>query len=181
MRLLLTFLVAVTAALPALADQSDPRLERLFKQLAAVRTSPEAADLERQITAIWTRSGSDTTDVLMARAQAAVEVQDFASAKKLLDAVTEMRPGYAQGWFRRAELLLLMDSQQEAASDLEKAIELEPRHFPALAIAGRLADAARDKAQALDYYRKGVALNPMLEAVARRAGQLAVEVEGKPQ
>lgn len=181
MRLLLTILIAVTAAFPASADQHDPGLDRLFKQLAAVRTAPEAADLERQITTIWTRSGSDTADVLMARAQAAVEAQDQATAKKLLDAIAEMRPGYAQVWFRRAELLLLMDSQQEAASDLEKAIELEPRHFTALAIAGRIADVAGEKADALDLYRKAVALNPMMEAVARRAGQLTFEVERKPQ
>jgi tetratricopeptide (TPR) repeat protein len=91
-----------------------------------------------------------------------------------------MRPEYAEVWYRRAELLLLMDSQQEAASDLEKAIELEPRHFKALAAAGRVAEGAGDKRAALAAYRKAVALNPMMEAIARRAGQLAVEVEGKP-
>jgi len=167
-------------SLPAKADQSDPRLERLFHQLAAVRTAPEAADLESQIASIWTKSGSDTVDVLMSRAQTAVEVQDFAAAKKLLDAVVEMKPDYAEVWYRRAELLLAMDSQQEAASDLSKAIELEPRHFKALAAAGRLADAAGDKEAALAAYRKAVSLNPMMEAIARRAGQLTFEVERKP-
>lgn len=182
MRIVFTLLTALALlAWPAFADQNDQRLERLFKQLAGVRTTPEATDLEAQITTIWTKSGSDTVDVLMARAQAAVEVQDMATAKKLLDAVVEMKPGYAQVWYRRAELLLLMDSQQEAAADLAKAIDLEPRHFKALAIAGRLADVAGDKAKALGLYRKAVALNPMMEAVARRAGQLTFEVEGKPQ
>ena len=164
----------------AYADQSDQRLERLFHQLSAVRTAMEASDLESQITAIWLKSGSDTVDVLMARAQSAVEVQDLATAKKLLDAVVEMKPDYAEVWYRRAELLLAMDSQQEAASDLAKALELEPRHFKALAIAGRLAEAAGDKPAALAAYRRAVALNPMMEAIARRAGQLTFEVERKP-
>jgi len=169
-----------TASAPAVADQNDPRLERLFHQLAAVRTAPEASDIDAQITALWTKSGSDTVDVLMARAQLAVEVQDFAAAKKLLDSVVEMRPEYAEVWYRRAELLLLMDSQQEAASDLQKAIELEPRHYKALAAAGRIADTANDKAAALAAYRRAVILNPMMESVARRAGQLTFEVERKP-
>jgi len=181
MRAIFTLLLAVALAVPTAADHTDPRLERLFKQLAGVRTAPEAADIERQITTLWTRSGSDTVDVLMARAQTAVDAQDFAAAKKLLDAVVEMRPGYAQVWFRRAELLALMDSQQEAAADLDKAIAIEPRHFNALSLSGRIADAAGDKRAALAAYRKAVALNPMMEAIARRAGQLAYEVEQKPQ
>jgi tetratricopeptide (TPR) repeat protein len=117
---------------------------------------------------------------LMTRAQSAVEVQDLAAAKKLLDAVVDMKPDYAEVWYRRAELLLQMDSQQEAASDLSQALELEPRHFKALAMSGRLAEAAGDKAAALAAYRRAVALNPMMEAIARRAGQLTFEVERKP-
>ena len=146
MRPLLAALAIATLALfPAHADQNDARLDRLFTQLAAVRTAPEAAAIEEKITEIWTHSGSDTVDVLMARAQNAVAAQDFATGKKLLDAVAEMKPAYAQVWFRRAELLVAMDSQQEAAADLEKALDLEPRHFRALAAVGQIAEAAGDK------------------------------------
>ena len=183
MRPLLAALAIATLALfPARADQNDPRLDRLFAALSAVRTAPEAAELESQITAIWTKSGSDTVDVLMERAKLAVDGQDYATAKKLLDEIVEMRPTYAQARFRRAELLAAMDSQQEAAADLEKALEFEPRHFGALVLIGRIADAAGDKQAALAAYRRAVLLNPMLEAVARRAGQITNEtgVEKKP-
>jgi tetratricopeptide (TPR) repeat protein len=178
--LLAAALLAVTWADTGLADQSDPRLDRLFQQLAAMRTPEEARDVEHQIVAIWLRSGSDTADLLMARAQSAVEADDFATAKKVLDAVAEMKPKYAEVWYRRAELLVLMDSQQEAAADLAKALELEPRHYAAWVASGRLADQAGDKREALAAYRKAVALDPMLESVARRAGQLTFEVEKKP-
>lgn len=172
--------IALLAVLPARADQNDQRLDRLFAQLAAVRTLPEAAAIEAKIMEIWTHSGSDTVDVLMARAQSAVAAQDFATGKKLLDSVAEMKPAYAQVWFRRAELLLAMDSQQEAAADLEKALSLEPRHFRALAAVGQIAEAAGDKEAALAAYRRAVTLNPMLEAIARRAGQLTNDTEKKP-
>lgn len=179
-----TFLVwlalSLALVLPAQADQTDKRLERLFNQLAAVRTVPEAAALEAQIIDIWLKSGSDTVDVLMSRAEAAMAAQDVATAKKLLDAVVEMKPDYAEVWYRRAELLLLMDSQQEAEADLAKTIELEARHFKALAIAGRLAEAAGNKAAALAAYRRAAMLNPMMEAAARRAMQLQEELDSKP-
>jgi tetratricopeptide (TPR) repeat protein len=178
--LLAALAVATVAIFPAAADQNDPRLDRLFTELNAVRTLPEAADLEAKITEIWTRSGSETVDVLMARAESAIEAQDYATGKKLLDAVVEMKPAYAQVWFRRAELLMAMDSQQEAAADLEKTLDLEPRHFRALAIVGLIAETAGDKGAALAAYRRAVALNPMLESVARRAGQLTLETQKKP-
>ena len=178
-----TFLIALAltlAAASAHADQSDQRLDRLFTQLKAVRTAPEAATIEAQITQLWLKSGSDTVDVLMGRAGAAMEVQDVAAAKKLLDAVVEMKPDYAEVWYRRAELLLLMDSQQEALADLEKAIDLEPRHFRALQLIGRLAESAGDKRAALEAYRKAATLNPMMEAAARRANELGFELDRKP-
>jgi len=174
------FAWAAAFATPALADQTDKPLERLFNQLAAVRSGTEAAALEAQIESVWLKSGSDTIDVLMSRAEAAMAVQDIATAKKLLDAVVEMKPDYAEVWYRRAELLLQMDSQQEAEADLAKAIELEPRHYKALAIAGRLAEAAGNKAAALAAYSRAAQLNPMMEAVARRALQLQEEQKAKP-
>ncbi len=173
--------IALLALSPARADQNDARLDRLFAQLAAVRTMPEAVAIETKITEIWTLSSSDTVNVLMARADGAMAAQDYATAKKLLDAIAEMKPAYAQVWFRRAELLVAMDSQQEAAADLEKALDLEPRHFRALAIIGQIAEAAGDRNAALAAYRRAVVLNPMLEAIARRAGQLTNDAaEKKP-
>lgn len=178
--LILVWSLICGAALPALADQRDPRLEQLFNQLASVRTAPEAQTIVAQIESIWRQSGSDTVDLLVARGASASEAQDLDTAMKIFDVVAEMRPRYAEIWFRRAELLVAMDSQQEAASDLAKAVALEPRHFQAHALLGRLADLSGNKALALAAFRKAVALNPTLENVAKRAGELAFEVERKP-
>ncbi len=168
------------AAVPASADQNDPRLERLFNQLSGVRTAPDSQTIIAQIDSIWQRSGSDTVDLLLARGASAREVDDADTAMKIFDVVAEMRPRFAEIWYQRAELLVAMDSQQEAASDLAMAISLEPRHFRALALLGRLADLSGNKAAALAAFRKAVAVNPMLEAAAKRAGELTFEVERKP-
>jgi tetratricopeptide (TPR) repeat protein len=181
MRIWIAFLLFILtmAAVPARADQSDARLDRLFLQLAKARTPPEALGVEKEIQSLWLRSGSDTVDVLMARAQSSIDSQDAATAKKLLDAVTEMRPGYAEVWFQRGALLVALDSAQEALPDLMKAVELEPRHFRALVLAGKIAEDAGDKRTALDRYRKAVAINPQLETTKRKIAALAAELEGK--
>lgn len=180
MRTIVLALLLVFASAAARADQTDQRLERLFKELAAVRTLPEATLLESQITAMWLTSGSDTVDVLMTRALEAMRGEDVATAKRLLDVVVEMKPDYAAVWYLRAELLVAMDSQQEAAADLKKALELEPRHFRALVLAGRLAEGAGDKKAAAAAYRRAAELNPMLEAIARRAEQLETDLARRP-
>jgi len=181
MRITLAFLVftLMIAALPARADQSDPLLDRLFLQLAKATTPPEAQGVEKEIQSLWQRSGSDTVDVLMSRSQLSIEGQDVATAKKLLDAVTEMRPNYAEVWYQRGVLLVAMGSGQEALPDLLRAIDLEPRHYQALVLAGKIAEDTGDKRTALDRYRKAVVINPQLEAIKRKIAALAAELEGK--
>jgi len=181
MRIWIAFLLFIltAAAVPARADQSDPRLDRLFLQLAKATTPPEAQGVQKEIQSLWLRSGSDTIDVLMGRAQSSIEAQDAATAKKLLDAVTEMRPDYAEVWYQRGALLVVLDSGQEALADLTRAVELEPRHFPALVLAGKIAEDSGDKRTALDRYRKAVMINPQLEAIRRKIAALAAELEGK--
>lgn len=181
MRITLAFLVftLMIAAAPARADQSDPLLDRLFLQLAKATTPPEAQGVEKEIHSLWLRSGSDTVDVLMTRSQLSLEGQDVVTAKKLLDAVTEMRPNYAEVWYQRGMLLVAMGSGQEALPDLLRAIDLEPRHYQALVLAGKIAEETGDKRTALDRYRKAVVINPQLEATKRKIAALAAELEGK--
>lgn len=114
----------------------------------------------------------------MERSADAVEAQDFDTAMKLLNAVAEMMPEYAEVYFRRADLLLRMDSPQEAGTDLIKAVRLEPR-TRAHALIGRLADNAGPSAPALAAYRRALELNPMLESVMKRATEPAIQEQRK--
>ena len=180
MRSTLAFLLFTLMWSPqALADQSDPRLDRLFLQLAKATTPPEAQGVEKEIQSLWSLSGSDTVDVLMTRVQLSLQAQDAITAKRLLDVVTEMRPNYAEVWYERGVLLVAVNSAQEALPDLLRAIDLEPRQYQALVLAGKIAEDSGDKRTALDRYRKAVVINPQLEATRRKIAALAAELEGK--
>lgn len=172
--------IFLTALAPARADQSDPRLERLFNQLAAVRTQPEAGLLVAQIDTIWSQSGSDTVDLLLSRAAQSQAEQDFDTAMKILNIVVEMRANNAEVWYRRATLLLQLDSQQEAAADLAKTVRLEPRHFRAHGLIGRIADQSGKSDAALLAYKRALMLNPMFEPVMKRAIELKLDAKRRP-
>ena len=181
MRTMIAFLLltSIGAAGPALADQADVRLDRLFQQLLRATTPPEAQGVEKEIQTFWLLSGSDTVNVLMTRAQQSLEAQDAVTAKRLFDTVAEMRPGYAEVWYQRGALMAVVGNAPAASSDLQKAIELEPRHYQALTLAGKIAEDSGDKRTALATYRRAVAINPQLEAIKRKISALAAEIEGK--
>lgn len=164
------FLLAGSAA----ADQKDPRLSGLLNQLSKVRSPVEAGVLTMQIGELWRASGSDTADLLMDRAAASVEQQDFDTGLKLLNAVVQMRPDFSEALFRRAELFLAMDSTEQAAADFARVVSLEPRDFRAHALIGKIADEAGQSAAALQAYRRALAINPSMDGVLRRANELAI-------
>jgi tetratricopeptide (TPR) repeat protein len=52
--------------------------------------------------------------------------------------VVKQAPDYAQGWNQRAFILFLQEKYDQSLSDIEKALELEPRHFGAMAGQARI-------------------------------------------
>jgi tetratricopeptide (TPR) repeat protein len=164
------FLVSIGSAA---ADHKDPRLNALFNQLAKASSSIEAGTLSIQIAEIWRVSGSDTADLLMDRASASIEQQDFDTALKLLNTVVQLRPGFAEVYYQRANIHLRLDSTKEAAADLAKAVSIEPRDFRAHALIGSIADDAGQYAVALSAYRRALSINPGMDGIVRRANELS--------
>src|SRR5262245_28790566 len=75
---------------PNLPEAPPPRsapvtLDRLFERLAAAKTPEEAKGIANLIQRRWARSGSDTADLLMTRAQDALKARELPLAIELLD------------------------------------------------------------------------------------------------
>ena len=170
------FLVSIGSAA---ADHRDPRLPTLFNQLAKARSSIEAGALTMQIAELWRASGSDTADLLMDRASASIEVQDFDTGLKLLNAVVQLKPGFAEVYYQRANVHLRLDSIEEAAADLAKAVAIEPRDFRAHALIGSIADDAGQFTVALAAYRRALSINPGMDGISRRAEELSALEKSK--
>lgn len=156
----------------------EERLSRLFDRLAKAKSADEAKPVSEAIQTIWLRSGSDTVDLLMTRAQA-VQRGDSDAAVALLDKVVTLRPEYAEGWNRRAMVFFLKKDYERAMLDIRETLEREPRHYGAwLGVARILEEFGMDK-KALDAYRKVLALNPNAEGIDKTVKKLTIEVEGR--
>ncbi|HSN70285.1 MAG TPA: tetratricopeptide repeat protein, partial [Steroidobacteraceae bacterium] len=123
-------LIALPATVPA--DQNDPGLEPLFAALAQARSAREAGRIEARIWQIWLDSGDPETNRLLRTGMAAFEAGRSRLALDLLDEVVTRAPAFAEGWNQRATAYYLIDDFDASLADIERVLELEPRHFGAL-------------------------------------------------
>jgi Flp pilus assembly protein TadD len=181
MRLHVLALSALLAASAALAAPKRPanEIDGLFSALGKAQSEEEAKPIEDKIMAAFQRSGSPTVDLLMTRAAAAAQAGHDDLARKLVSAVTNVAPDYAEGWHQRGVMQADAGDDQGAMFCLEKAVTLNPRNFDALAdLAGKVEEYG-DKPGALRLYRKALALDPHLEGVERKVRALTKDVEGE--
>ena len=160
-------------------SQRTPSLDTLFEALKIAPDADSAKAIETRIWAVWMTSGSDTCNVLMGRAKAALDEKDYDLAIKLLDAVVEIKPSYVEGWNRRATVYYLTNDYGHSLADIREVLAREPRHFGALAGLGLILQELGDDVHALEAYRRALAINPHLEHVGETVKTLREKVEGR--
>jgi len=165
--------------LPKVGADRTKGLDFLFGALKAAPDEASAKHVEARIWAIWLQTPSDTAALLMARAKAAIDVQQTDVALKLLDAVIKLRPDYTEAWNRRATLYYLKNDYGRSLADIQQVLIREPRHFGALAGLGMIMHDLGDDKRALDAFRKALAVNPYLEKVPDLVKELTEKVEGR--
>ena len=144
----------------SIADQSDPRLPALFERLQHTVRANDARLTEMMIWQIWGESGASDLDAQLAEGEAAMGAGKFKLALQRFDAVIAARPDFAEAWNRRATLHYLAGDYQESLADIEKVLELEPRHFGALSGLGLVNLALERDAAALDAFQRVLSLYP---------------------
>lgn len=154
-------------------------LARLYARLAAAEDDQEAKSVTAAIRKRWTRSGSDTIDLLAARAEAAQAGGAPPLARALLDYVVALAPEWSEGLARRGRLRAEQGDPAGALGDFEQAARIDPQRFDALEALGALAEKSGDKKRALDAYRKALAISPREDNLRKNEERLRLEVEGR--
>jgi tetratricopeptide (TPR) repeat protein len=150
------------------ANTARSSLEDLFERLAKATDETEAQGIAKLIERRWSRSGSDTADLLMSRATEAMQRKDYPLAVELLDRVLVLQPDWAEAWYRRANVFYLLDDPVSAMADIREVVQREPRHFMA----------SDDKTRALEAYRRALKIYPQLSTVQTLVDRLAPQVDG---
>jgi tetratricopeptide (TPR) repeat protein len=165
--------------LPNVGGDPTKNLDFLFGALKAAPDEESAKAIEERIWAVWVVSRSDTTNLLMTRVRTAVEQQDTDLAIKLLDAVIKIKPDYIEAWNRRATLYYMKKDYGHALADIREVLKREPRHFGALSGLGLILQDIGDDKQALEVYRRALAIYPRLQRIPDLVKSLSEKVEGR--
>jgi len=164
---------------PSNAALREQALTSLFKRLAAAGDPDEAHPVALAIGQIWGHSQSDTADLLMERATAAMMAHQYPLALSLLDNVITLEPTWAEAWNKRATVRYLGDDMEGSVADIEQVLKIEPRHFGALAGLGLILQKEGLNKSALAAFRKALAIYPQQPELHTVVDKLTLEVEGR--
>lgn len=172
---------------PALAQNTgkpveakvENRLDTLFSSLKRERNEKAAERIAGSIWAEWNKSGSASIDTMMLWSQQALEAKKFDVALDFLDQVVTLQPNYAEGWNRRATVHFMMRNYRKSMADIERTLELEPRHFGAISgMAQIMAGAGRDQL-ALQAWQRVLDIYPMMRNAQTEVSRLSEELAGE--
>jgi len=173
----------VAFSLPLFATESEPSAD-LTDELALLQElsqadQAEARRLDRQLRALWDKSGSASMDLLLKRGRDALETGDGRAAIEHLTALTDHAPGFAEGWHVRAMAYFEAGLYGPAVADLERALSLNPNHFNAMIGLAAILETVGRPEQAYEVYGRAQAIHPHHEDVTKALDRLAPQVRGK--
>lgn len=170
------FFLSVGFSGPASADQE--RIDDLLAQLAEAE-GQQAARIAVEIRNEWSKSGSPALDLLLRRAEDALEEGDHLAAIEHLTAAIDHDPTYLAAYARRAEAYYLNEDIGPAIDDLRRVLVENPNHFEALQGFGVLLYEMERPVAALEVFRRVQAIYPADEITAEYVRALEIELEGR--
>jgi tetratricopeptide (TPR) repeat protein len=154
------------------AEIRSEMLDRLFARLHVSKIENEAAAIEQQIWKIWLTSDSATAQALINQAVTAMSAQELDAALKILNELVRVYPDFTEAWNKRATLHFMQDRLEASLADIAKVLELEPRHFGALAGLGMIKERQGDSEAALVAFRAALAVNPHMPGVIQAVNDI---------
>jgi tetratricopeptide (TPR) repeat protein len=159
MLVLVLFWLAVAGAVVC-ADQNDERLDDLFVKLKQTSDLPELRTIELEIWKIWTDSGREDINLLMSEGVDAMQEGHYDTALEKFDQIVKLAPGFAEGWNKRATVYYLRQQFRKSMQDVQRTLELEPRHFGALSGIGLIFIEAGDETAAIAAFEEVLKVHP---------------------
>jgi tetratricopeptide (TPR) repeat protein len=154
-------------------DTREVALDRLFASLQKASDEQAAKAVEQKIWELWSRFDSPTAEVLLGQAVVAMGASENSASLEILDRVVASYPTYAEAWNKRATLHFALGNYDASLRDIDKVLDLEPRHFGALAGRGMIYQHQKNWTAALNAYREALSMNPSMTGVKNAVQELS--------
>ena len=149
---------------PSPAEPSHAeKLDKLYARLAKADDPKAAEAIVRLIGEEDLQSGSDSANLLLARALAAKAGDHEDVALDILDNLVVLRPEWSQAWSKRAAFRLETGDESGAMLDFAETLKRDPRDIDALAGLGAVLAHAQKYDEAEKVFAQALVLAPSFQ------------------
>ena len=146
------------------ANTINDQLNKLFSDL---KISSESSSflIEQKIWKLWsTHPNDEKLTTLLAEGSTAVNNNQLTEAINIFTKVIELDPNWAEAWNKRATVFYLVGQFQKSQDDIDKVLNLEKRHFGALAGQGLVNIQLKNFEKAIKSYQKALEIYPSMRS-----------------
>jgi tetratricopeptide (TPR) repeat protein len=146
------------------ANDKNKKLDRLFNDLK-FKNATLSYEIEQKIWELWSTHPSDKNlTAMLAEGSNLVNKQKFDQAIVVFIKVIYLDPKWAEAWNKRATVLYMVGEFQKSQDDIDKVLELEERHFGALAGQGLVNIQLENYDKAIMSYKKAQQIYPKMKS-----------------
>ena len=162
-RIFIVFFCLILNLSQVLADDRKNQLDKLFKELKIV--NPVLTfEVEQKIWKIWsTHPKRNKLTLMLSEGSDLVKKDQLNEAIKVFTKVIELDPNWAEAWNKRATALYFLGEFKKSQNDIDKVLELEKRHFGALAGQGLVNIQLKNYEKAIMSYKKAQEIYPSMK------------------
>jgi len=133
MKRILTIIFLFFSTTTLIANERDVELDNLFSELK--KNNPAVSkNIEQRIWTLWsTHPSDDKLTSILNEGSKLMQDKDLFRAILVFTEVIEMDPTWAEAWNKRATVYYMIGEFEKSQSDINKVLNLEERHFGALA------------------------------------------------
>ena len=122
---------------------------------------------EQSIWRIWARSGDASIDRLYERGIREMNEGSHIRAISTFTEIIKLKPDFAEGWNKRATLYFMTEQYDKSLEDCDEVMKRNPYHFGALAGYGHIHLEFNLPEQAIEYFKRALAINPNMSSIAK--------------
>ena len=162
--ILIIFIFIFSSLSEVFADERKKQLDKLFIELK-INNPVLTFEIEQKIWEIWsTHPKKNELTLMLSEGSTLVKNDQLNEAVSIFTKVIELDPSWAEAWNKRATVLYLLGEFQKSQNDIDKVLELEERHFGALAGQGLVNIQLKKYDKAIMSYEKAQKIYPTMKS-----------------